>query len=92
MKIVFTDHAIKRCKQQKVSLHEIITSLKDVPSFTGRISWVVSGGHEVVMKRDNHTIVIITVISFKKKVNKQGGFGLKKAFWKKKAKLKLSKR
>ncbi|GFN32519.1 hypothetical protein PCURB6_27790 [Paenibacillus curdlanolyticus] len=67
IKIIFSDHALKRCKQQNVNVDKLKRELSLLPHSDGRISWRMNNGDYVVLKfKERSLAFVVTVVSRKK--------------------------
>jgi ribosome-interacting GTPase 1 len=63
MNIIFTDHALLRCKQGKLNKDKLSYQiLNEIPNFKKEINWSFGDGSKVVVSKRNGDLIVITVV------------------------------
>jgi len=79
MKIRYTKHFLKRCKEQNLDLRDISHCLKEeMPNIRGVAKWRLQNGVEIVVSGVENRLVLITVVGVAKR--KRGIYGRNKTF------------
>jgi hypothetical protein len=79
MKIRYTRHFLKRCKEQNLDPRDISNCLKEeMPSIRGVTKWRLQNGVEIVVSGVKNRLVLITVVGVEKR--KRGIYGRNKTF------------
>jgi hypothetical protein len=64
MKVYFTNHAHKRCRQCGINSRAVYEEVRSLPDFQGKFHWTHQGNTIVLEKgRDGKVIIIKTVIA-----------------------------
>lgn len=71
MKIILTNHALLRCRQQSLDSRNIVESIRAIPKVTRDIRWRLPDGTQVVVEKRDNKIIIVTVIAKKRQKNKK---------------------
>ncbi|MCM3273786.1 hypothetical protein [Paenibacillus elgii] len=67
MKIKFSEHAVKRCKQQGICINKMKKELNGIPYFIEKIRWLSTDGHVAVLyKEKKNRARVATVIGLHK--------------------------
>lgn len=76
MNVIFTHHAIRRCKQGKLDKEKLSHKiLSEIPLFNEEINWSFGDGLKVVISKKQGDLIVITVVPKEKvKVNRMVRF------------------
>lgn len=63
MKIVFSEHAIERCKQSKVSVGSLKREIQCVTNIQGKMRWMTRYGVLILERVSDNIIIVKTFIA-----------------------------
>ncbi|WP_091154046.1 hypothetical protein [Paenibacillus sp. 453mf] len=65
-RIIFTNHANIRCKQQGINPESLKYELRDVPKFNGEVRWITAHAIVKLESKGKNIAIVKTVISKRK--------------------------
>lgn len=76
MIVIFTNHAILRCRQGKLDRDKLSSKiLNEIPFFDKEINWSFGDGLKVVISKKQNKLIVITIVPKERvKVNRMVRF------------------
>lgn len=71
MKIIFSSHALDRCKEAHISPNSIRGQIKDLPDFHLSLGWSIDQGIVMLKKLSKNKALVVTVLSKHRAGDKQ---------------------